>query len=98
MRDINISITKASIKGFQVNVENNIPNIDVSLALLTEHGKLITTYNISTDGWNENNKFTLPPSLIGPIMEIMKELEIIATRHCREGQLALGDGGKNADT
>lgn len=92
---LNISITKASIESFQVNLEDKVPNISVSLGLFTEHGKRVTGYDISTDTWNENKKFKLPPSLIEPILKIMKELEVIAIRHCRDGQLALGDGSNN---
>jgi hypothetical protein len=92
MKKLNIQITKAQIESFAVTLGENKPEVEITIGLYTETGKKITTYSISTDTWRDDAKFNLPASIVYPIMEIMKELEVIATRHCREGQATLGGG------
>lgn len=92
MRKINIEITKAQLEsftiGFDVNEDKIVPEVSASLGLLTENGKKISQYSISSGKW-ANNKFTLPIEMFSPIMEIAEQLEVIVTKHCRENQLSL---------
>jgi hypothetical protein len=91
MRKININITNARIVSFGVKLNEDKPEVEASIALMTDGGQTITTYSISTDGWREDAKFELPNDIIPPIMEILKDLEVIATRHCHLHQKALTD-------
>jgi len=89
MEKINISITQAQLKSFETTFnKEGLPDIVASLGLFTEHGKEVSSYSLGTRSWSDD-KFTLPPAMIEPIMKLAKELEKIVTKHCREGQCAL---------
>lgn len=92
MKAIKINITKAVIESFSVELEDEKPEVSITIGLYTDGGKKIAGYSISTSSWNEASKFELPVGIIPPILEIMRELEAIATRHCNKGQKALGGG------
>jgi hypothetical protein len=96
MRKININITHAHIVSFAVKLNEDKPEVEATIALLTDKGQTITTYSIATDSWREDNKFDLPVGVIAPIMALLGELEIIATRHCNRRQRSLGSGADGA--
>lgn len=89
MKKIDIQITKAALKSFRVELNEKKPVVHASIALLTEGGKQITDYSISTDSWQDENKFELPIECIAPIVKLAQQLEAIVTKHCRDSQLAL---------
>ena len=89
MKKIDIQITKAQIEYFSVSLESEKPEVNIRLGLYTEGGKKITDYTISTGAWKDDLKFELSPELVQPIMMVMRELEVIATRHCNKGQKTL---------
>jgi len=78
----NIQITKAQLLRFSIELSENKPEINATIALLTAGGKRITEYSIATDAWEDNKKFKLPPLMVIPIMEIAKELEKEVVKHC----------------
>ena len=81
MREININITKAKIKGFNVDMrENADPIISVTIGLISDAGDEVTTYTISS--YYGNNNFDIPPSLTAPIIKMLGEFEVIAAEHC----------------
>ena len=92
MKKIDIQITNAIIKSFSVELAEKKPEVSASIALLTAGGKEITTYTVSTSSWNDENKFELPISMMPPIIDIMKKMETVITKHCRENQLQLTKG------
>lgn len=90
MQELKIEIKKAQITGFEVHLnDEGLPSITISIALLTETGKTITSYTISTNHWDDEQKFDMPLSTVTPIMEIMRDLETEAVRHIQRGQKAL---------
>jgi hypothetical protein len=89
MKKIDIQITKAALKSFSVELQDKKPVVSASIALLTEGGKVVTDYSISTDSWQDENKFELPMECIAPIVELARKLELVVTKHCRDSQLAL---------
>ena len=89
MKKININITKAQIISYTVSLNENKPEVSATVGLFTEGGKLITNYSVSTNSWNDENKFELPFTTIEPIVSIMKELEVVVVKHCKDSQLAL---------
>ena len=93
MKKINIQISKAQIDSYSVELKDNKPEVSATIALIANDNNPITTYSISTDAWNEKNKFKLPTAMISPIVEIMKELEPIIVRHCMGEHLKLNSGG-----
>lgn len=90
MQTLNINISKAKIEGFQVTLEDDAPIVSATISLLTEGGKKITSYFISSKHWQENLKFNIPIEMIPPIIEISKALEKIVTAHCQNSVLMLG--------
>ena len=88
MQDIKINITRAEIESFNISLKE-YPEASVTIGLFTEDNQRITSYSISTDSWSDENKFDLPVKLLDPIKRITRELEIIATRHCRQRQKSL---------
>lgn len=97
MKQLEINITKAALKSFTVSVDKDQPSVSATIALLTEGGKAITSYTISTTSWQEKDKFDLPVSAIKPMAELAKILESVVVRHCKDSQLAIGDGAKETD-
>ena len=89
MESIDISIKKAKIHGYQVTLGDNIPNVSATIQLLTEGGKEITSYSISTDHWQSNLKFELPLGMVGPIVDIARQLEAIVSKHCQNSALGI---------
>jgi len=89
MKKLNINITKAQIISFNVELKENEPEASATIGLFTQGGKQITQYTISTNSWNDDNKFELPINMITPILSIMKELECVAVKHCKDSQLLL---------
>ena len=92
MKKLEINITRAVLKSFSVIFTDNEPVVDITLSLQTEGGKSITSYSISSSHYNSDMEFELPHEVVMPIMAIAKELEVVATKHCRDGQLGLGEG------
>lgn len=89
MKKLNIQITKAQIVSFRVELKDNQPQVSATIALLTDGNKPISSYSISTDTWNEQDKFALPVSIIKPIMDILKDIEPIVVKHCMGEHLQL---------
>lgn len=88
MKKLDIAITKAQLVSFGVKLKDGRPEVDASIALMTEGGKQITTYSIYTDEWHSDS-FELPIEAMPLIGDLARVLEAVAVRHCRDGQLAL---------
>ncbi len=96
MKKLNITISKAQIVSFSVELQEDKPKVSATIALLTAGDNVISTYGISTDAWNDKNKFELPVSMVGPILEIMHDLEPIVVKHCMGEHLRLKTGNVDA--
>ena len=83
MKKLEIKITKAQIESFTVILAEEKPEVSASIALLTEGGKKITSYSVSTNAWNEANKFELPSEMVLPILKITQEIEKLVVGHCK---------------
>lgn len=92
MRKININITKAQIERFTITLNDERPEVNATISLTTEGGQKIAEYSISTNAWQDENKFELPPEMIFPIRGMMDELERVVIAHCNEKQLRLMGG------
>lgn len=82
MRDMKIEITKARIRSYSVTLGDKSPVVNATIELLTDGGKVITSYSISNEHWQEHMKFELPPQMVRPITEIADQLEKIVSKHC----------------
>ena len=83
MEAINIEITKAKISSFNVELRDRKPVISATIKLMTNSGKEITTYTIATEHWQDHMKFDLPVEVVGPVLEIARQLEYIVAKHCQ---------------
>jgi hypothetical protein len=93
MRNIDIQITKSRLENYHVTFDKDDKiNISCTIGLYTDAMKKISEYSLSTNAWNNDNKFEMPISVRHPIKKIGEALEIVATLKCREGQLALTSG------
>lgn len=92
MKKLKIEITQAQLISFQVKLEDGLPQISATIALLTAGGKQITNYTIATDAWQDGQKFELPMTAIKPIKAIMDILEAVVVKHCNNNMLALPAG------
>ena len=81
MKKIDINITQAKIKAYSVDFNEDKPIVSVTLALLTNSWKEISSFNLSTNS-RSSAKFDLDLPLLKEIEETAKELERIATIHC----------------
>lgn len=92
MKKLDISITKAQITAFKVIFDDeSTPQVSATIALLTDHNKHVTDFEISTHAWSEDKKFILPFEMISPIKKMAGALEHVIIEHVREGQLKLTD-------
>ena len=89
MKKLNINITKAQILSFRVELADGQPEVSCTIGLFTDGGKKISDYSVSTNSWQDENKFELPIELLPMIGDTMRILEGVVVRHAREGQLAL---------
>lgn len=98
MKKLNIEITRAALTGFEVKFnDEGLPDVTATIMLMTEEGKEVTTHHLRTDGWREENKFTLPLVMIEPIQRIAAALEEVVVDHLRDGQLALGSAPEQVE-
>lgn len=88
MKKLDIAITKAQLKSFSVDTDDGKPVVSITLALMTEGGKQITTYTIDTHDWRKD-PLDLPIAALPLIGDLARMLEGAAVRHCRDSQLAL---------
>lgn len=83
MRKIDVRITKGEIKSFVVDMKEDLPTVAATVALFTEEGKEVTTFQISTETYYKIN-FKLPISMIPPIKELADNLEKIVIAECNK--------------
>lgn len=88
MKKLDINITKATIQSFSVDAEDGKPVISVTLALMTEGGKVITHYTIDNNSWR-SDPLDIPLEAMPIIGSLITVLEGAAVRHCRDSQKAL---------
>ncbi len=84
MKDLSISITKARIEGFSVQLDDDKPRVMATIQLLTPGGKKVTTYTIGSDHWEADKAFRLPPDIVEPILRVAHVLEGVVTDHCAQ--------------
>lgn len=91
MQKLDINITKAELTGYDIRFcEDQRIKVTAHLKLMTDEGREITTHQISTDSWREEDKFELPLKCYKPIAAMGAELERVVTKHCQDPLLALG--------
>jgi hypothetical protein len=83
MNKIDIQINKAQLKSFNVEMNDNIPEIMASIDLYTANDKKITTFTITTQKYYSTPHFELPMELISPIVDIAKRLEKVVIAICK---------------
>lgn len=90
MKKLDVAITRAQLVGFTVglNEEGGI-DVDVTITLLTAHGRKVTNHTIGTNSWQEENKFELPFAAIPMIQSVAKSLEEVVVQKYQEQFLAL---------
>lgn len=97
MKKLDIQITKAALQSFSVTIDDEMPKVSATIALLTEGGKTITTYTISNKSWNEQDKFDLPIAAMPHLGAVARILEEVVTKHCNDSQVALTAGATAFD-
>ena len=81
MKKIDISITKAKIISYNVELNDDLPEVTATIGLFTETDKQISTFSLSTKTFYSQS-FELPIEMIEPIKNIAQELETVLTRKC----------------
>lgn len=76
METIDINITKAKIKSFNVTLDEDKPTVTASVDLFTPNDVKVTSFSLSTESYYDR-KFDLPASMVGPILNMARELEHI---------------------
>ena len=82
MKPINIEITKACISYFTIYMEEPLPNVSVTIHLLSNQDKKIAEYTLQAKHYNKDLKFDLPADCLFPIRELADKLEEVVTAHC----------------
>jgi len=84
MRTIDIQINQAKILSFNVDLEDEKPQVSATVGLYSGT-RQISSFTLRTQSYFGNNiKFTLPIDMIEPIVDIAKQLEIILVRECNK--------------
>jgi hypothetical protein len=83
MQKIDIQITKAVIESFRVEMKDDIPEVSVTIGLSTEQNQRVTGFSISSNHWDDSQKFDLPWEVVQPIVDIAKRLEKVVTARCQ---------------
>lgn len=90
MRKLDIAITKAQLTGYAVEFHGDGEiTVRANIALLTESGRKVSDYSISTTHWQNENKFELPLECYAPIQGMARALEMVVTQHCQDSLLKL---------
>lgn len=90
MKKLDIAISKAQLQSYSVSFNDKGEIVvHATIGLMTDGGKKITDYTISTHGWNAETKFELPFECYAPIQAIARGLEVIVTQHCQDAMLKL---------
>lgn len=97
MKKLDISISKAQLMGFEIKLEKGKPVVSASIALMTDGGKIITSYSAGTEGWR-SDPLDLSINALPLIGELARMLEGAVVRHCRDSQLALPAPAPKAKT
>lgn len=82
MKPINIEITKARLAYFTVYMEEPLPNVSVTIHLLSNQDKKIAEYTLQAKHYNKDMKFDLPADSLFPIRALADKLEEVVTAHC----------------
>lgn len=89
MKSIDININQAKLLSYHVEMNDDLPEVTATIGLLAGE-KQISTFSLSTKSWQDVN-FDLPISMIEPIKEIAKALEVVLVRQCSASLGALKD-------
>jgi len=85
LNKIDISIKKAKITNlsFKIKDDDSIPEVEVSIDLLTSNGQRVTSICLGTDAWNNNQKISkddIPAHVFSAVGTALRELGSICTR------------------
>ena len=84
MNKINIEINNAKLLSYQVDLNDDMPEISATIGLYSGE-KQISTFSLRTQKYYGNSlQFEIPFELIIPIKEIAQQLENILTRECNK--------------
>lgn len=89
MKKLSIEITKAQIVSFSVTTKKDKPALCATIALMTAGGKIITTYSVDSESWDEKDKVDIPINALPLIGDLARILEEVVVKHCKLGQKAL---------
>lgn len=97
MKKLDINITKAELVSFSVTAKKGEPEVSATIALMTEGGKTITTYNVTTHPWNDKDKLDIPVSALPLIGQLAVIIEEQAVKQCRDAQLGISAGTRQTE-
>lgn len=85
MKAIDIQINQAKILSYAVSLNDEVvPDVTASIGLFSGKKK-ITSFSLTTQTYySEGMTFELPTSMINPIVDISKQLEVILVRECNK--------------
>ena len=81
MRAIDIQISQAKIKSFNIELGETNAEVSVSIGLLGPGGKEISTFNLGSGTWRDSH-FSIQPAMMNAILSMATELEEIVTKEC----------------
>lgn len=88
MKNMDININQARLLSYDVNLQEDRPEISATIGLYAGQKK-ISNFSITTRNYYEGVRFDLPPSMIEPILKIARELETITIRECNRAMAEL---------
>ncbi len=84
MKKIDIKITQARIKSFNVELNKSNPAVTATVELLTKGNETITTFSVSSEPYYSHQQFEVPIAMIISLKEIGDQLEKIVAEKCNE--------------
>lgn len=85
MKPVDIQINQAKIMSYDVTLQDDgVPTVTARIGLFSGEKK-ITSFSLTTQTYySEGMTFELPASMINPIVDISKQLEVILVRECNK--------------
>jgi hypothetical protein len=92
MKTIDIQLNQAKIQSYSVELtEGKMPEVSANIGLFSG-SKKIASFGLRTQTYySEGMSFELPASMIEPIVEISRQLEVILVRECNKQLKRLPD-------
>ena len=92
INDVSIQIDRAEVTEISISLKKEEWEISISGNLISSTGHEVTTFNYSSEAWNDNTKIDFPLEAMKPGVELFKIAQPIIIKKIQGHFNALGSG------